>query len=95
MDLNKIIKIMGMPFEIILTKDRSKEMGASNDGASVLSSQKIFLDTSGGKEYTESVLIHGIIETIDSQCELELNHKQISTLSANLYQVLKDNDFLT
>ena len=42
----------------------------------------------------ESTLIHEILEAIDYNYQLELNHKQITIISEAYYQVLKDNKLI-
>lgn len=48
-----------------------------------------------GRELAEStkheILLHEIIEAVDSRLELNLEHSKICALSEALYQVLKDN----
>jgi len=39
----------------------------------------------------ESTLLHEIIEALNINLELRLEHPQISALEAGLYQVIKDN----
>ena len=42
----------------------------------------------------EATLFHEIIEAINYNYELELNHQQITTISEAFYQVLKDNKLI-
>ena len=56
-----------------------------------MTSQKIWIDTTVHQQQQEETLIHEIIETIDTMCELNLEHPDMSVLSTSLYQVLKEN----
>lgn len=54
-------------------------------------SQKISLNPSMPKAGQGSTLVHEVIEAINGELELALDHKQITGLSCGLYQVLVAN----
>lgn len=90
--MNKIpdkINILGRDFEII--KEKFSDHANLHLGSTVMSSQKIWLDTDYHVQQQEECLIHEIVETIDTMCELGLEHPDMSVLSTALYQVLKEN----
>ena len=92
MKIPKKIKIGGKTFEIIIQDDVSA--GITNQGKSSAWSQKIWLNSNQHSEAMEETLLHEIVELIQIENNLDINHQSISTLSVNLYQVLKDNNFL-
>lgn len=55
---------------------------------------KIKLDSSLTTQALESTFLHEIIEAIDIQYDMKLDHGIISTLEVALYQVLKDNKLI-
>lgn len=83
------VNILGRDFEII--KENFASHANTHIGSTVMISQKIWLDTETHKQQQEETLIHEIIETIDTMCELGLEHPDMSVLSSALYQVLKEN----
>lgn len=52
----------------------------------------IIIDGVQPDDHKELTLLHEIIEKINTEHELELNHHQITSLASCLYQVLKDNN---
>ena len=82
----KEIKIGGLVYKIEYIS------GLADFGSTKFDNQIILID----KEITEdnkiSTLYHEIIEIINSQNDLSLNHQTISTLEASLFQVIKDNN---
>ena len=93
MRLPKKLKIGGYTYEVIY-EDRVKKSGTDHPATYTSKHQKIFIDKTQCREEMESSLIHEIIEALNYAYELGLDHKQVSTLEATLYQVLKDNKFL-
>lgn len=55
---------------------------------------RIVIDSMQPKDHMELTLIHEIIEKINLENELRLEHPQISCLTNALYQVLSDNNML-
>jgi len=93
MKIPKTIKIGGLDYEVIV-KDRSKEDGITNAGTHYQYEQKIWIDNKCHQQQQEETLIHEIIEAINTANEVGLEHNQVSVLSNQLYQVLKDNSLL-
>ena len=93
MKIPKQIKIGGHICKIIF-RDRVKEDGIDHLGSYNVRCSKIWIANDLTKSQQESTFLHEIIEAIDYCNQLELNHKQITTLEHNLYQVLKDNKLL-
>ena len=93
MKIPKKIKIGGHIFDIHI-EDRSKNGVDDKLGSCNAAQNTIWLDTSQSQTQLESTLLHEIIEAIDWQQQLELDHKTISQLENALYQVLRDNDLL-
>ena len=83
------LNILGKRFDIVL-EDMSKH-ACDHMGSAQLSTQKIWIDTEVHIQEKEETILHEIIEMINKMCELELDHKQMTTLSSTLYQVLSDN----
>lgn len=91
--MNKIpnkINIMGQIFDVIL-EDLGKH--ASDDiAAGRRSSSKIWIDNTTNKQVQEECLLHEIVEMINLDFELKLEHRDITTLSTAIYQVLYENN---
>lgn len=60
-------------------------------GLSFLEKGLIKIDKTLPEDFQKSVLLHEIIEFINSMLELNLEHRTITSLETALYQVLKDN----
>lgn len=93
MKIPKKLKIGGHWFNITLG-NLLKEKSVDSSGRFVPRYNKILIDTDSTQSNQEATLIHEIIEVIDHQNELNLEHKTICILENSLYQVLKDNDLL-
>lgn len=91
MTIPKKLKIGGLIYDVIL-KDRNKECGVSHYGTTDPSLMKIWIHSGISKQQQESTLIYEILEAINHNWELRLEHQQISQLETSLYQVLKDNN---
>lgn len=52
---------------------------------------RIVIDASQPDDHKEATLLHEILEVINGEHEMGLEHKQITSLASCLYQVLKDN----
>lgn len=68
-----------------------------DDGSAALGHHKgainaIIINSSYPAEIQSMTLLHEIIEAINHNFELGLEHNQICTLEEGLYQVLKDNN---
>lgn len=64
------------------------------DGMCDLKNHEIVLRPGMNVNQTYSTIIHEVIEAINGLYELELEHRDITTLSETLYQVLTDNDLM-
>ena len=86
------IKIFGKDYEFKKIKnfyiDGSKCWGGCRLGVG------IYLEKEAPKDLQESTLIHEIIEAINWELELNLEHNKITALESGLYQVLKDNKLI-
>ena len=82
------MRILGYDVRIIEKEDalRSLNLGTWSSVKS-----EIVIDINAAKCVREETILHEVIESINSICQLELNHKELSTLSAVLHQVLVDN----
>jgi len=81
------IKILGHNYTIIMIDDReSGDYGSLNPNTNT-----IRLNKNKTQSQIESTLLHEIIEALNINLELRLEHPQISALEAGLYQVIKDN----
>ena len=93
MKIPKKLKIGGYLYTVEM-RERDKNDGSNNPGASFCRYQKIFIEKNAHKEQQESSLIHEILETIDYHYQLKMDHDKLSVLETALYQVLKDNKLL-
>jgi len=57
-----------------------------------MTKQHIRLSDDLGEDMRDSTLLHEIIEALNYHLELKLEHNQITSLEAGLYQTLKDNN---
>jgi hypothetical protein len=89
MNIPKKIKIGGLVFKVELYENLTA--GAQSYGQMRPMEQKIVIDKTLSEQMQEQTFIHEILEVIDSNYELKLEHRNISVLEAALYQVIKDN----
>jgi len=93
MKIPKKIKIGGFNWEVkevgFIVDTKADALGRMNPTILTIEILK-----SLAPEQRNSVLLHEIIEAIDMQCDLDLDHKTICVLETMLYQVLKDNRLL-
>lgn len=89
MNIPDILKIGPHIYSVSFRENITRDRGAL--GESCLNGLWISIDNSCPESQQEETLIHEIIEQIDSQYDLKLNHQTISTISNAFYQVLKDN----
>jgi hypothetical protein len=93
MNIPSQIKIGGVLYSIVI-ESRSMDHGIHDAGACYPANAKIWLESSLDKQVAEQTLVHEILEAIDSHNDLGLSHQTISTIADNLYQILKNNNFL-
>lgn len=83
------IKIGGLNYSVKKVKDLARDHAAL--GRCCGNSASIEIDMEIGKNVTDKVLLHEIIEAINFEYELNLEHNKISILAMALHQVLSDN----
>ena len=93
MKIPKKIKIGAFDYEVIL-EDRVKKHGADIQGSHYALCQKIWIDKTYHQQQQEDTLFHEILESLNRNYELRLEHPQITQLTTLFYGVLKDNNLL-
>lgn len=94
MILPKKLKILGRDFDIIRVNSRCKEVGYDCAGTVNTFYQKIWIDTSQGRDSLGETIIHEIVEAIRLMCDMKIEHSYLQTISNVLYQVLRDNNII-
>jgi len=90
MKIPKQVKINGHYYSVNIGDLDSEELGFCKPSENCIS-----INTrKQARSQQEETLLHEIIEAINFNNELKLEHPQITALSTTLYQVLKDNNFL-
>lgn len=87
------VKIGGIVYKI-LYKDTNRTDSRSLCGYTDVDNAEIIVDDKKDLQVQESTFFHEILEAINFQNELKLEHHQIMVLENNLFQVLKDNNLL-
>jgi len=87
--MRDVIKIGAHPVQVRCVSDHEIERNKLGDVDTKLSQIRISDRLSRSRK--NSVLLHEIIEWLNDDLVLEMNHNQISTLAETLYQVLADN----
>lgn len=88
MNIPDSVKILGHVYEI--HEVSASELQGGN-GETWLKFCKIKIDKDLPQSRKESVLLHEIIEVINSHFQLEIEHKSIECLEECLYAILKEN----
>ncbi len=85
-----MIKIADKKFEVILEKHGSKVMNTSADGTHFYQRIRIDLDE---RQFDgiEGDLWHEIIEMINAEYNLKLDHQVLTVLGSAIHQVLQNN----
>lgn len=87
MNIPNTIKVLGHDYHVvIIDSSETDPYGSMNP-----STNTIRLNKNKVQSQIDSTLLHEIIEALNHDLELRLEHNQISSLEAGLYQVLKDN----
>jgi hypothetical protein len=81
------IKIGGVRYKIIPVDSKISD----SYGKVIFESASIHLDETLCPEMANATLLHEVIEVINEENELKLEHRAIQTLATQLFQVLKDN----
>lgn len=87
--IEKNIKIGGLYYKTLEVKDLARDHSAL--GRCCGNNTTIELDSELKDSVKEKTLIHEIIEAINFEYELDLEHPKISILASAFYQVLVDN----
>jgi hypothetical protein len=83
------VKIGGILYSISKIKDLARDKG--HLGECCGNNASINLDDDLQPDVERKVLLHEIIEAINFEFELNLEHNKISVLESTLYQVIIDN----
>ena len=89
MKIPKKIKIGGQWMDIL--QDKCLGAGDRAYGECDFMRGRIVIDSNQPEDHKEVTLLHEIIEKIKNENELEIEHRNITSLAYNLHQVLKDN----
>lgn len=88
MEKQKII-ILGHEYSLEYDPNWSRENDAS--GSCCCNTMRIVIDSSHPDSRQRSTLIHELLEAIDFELEIKLEHSQITRLETGLFQVLTQN----
>lgn len=81
------IKILGHDYAVVMVDlNETDTYGNMNPSTNV-----IRLNKNKAQSQIDSTLLHEILEALNQGLELRLEHNQISSLEAGIYQVFKDN----
>lgn len=86
------VRICGIDHKVESNQQRLEDLGTIGyyDQRKAL----IGIDINSPKHIQKEVLIHEILESINAQLELELDHPKITAISASFNQVIEDNPHL-
>jgi hypothetical protein len=84
-----MVKIGGIKYKIEYSKDLARDRGCL--GECCCNSNVIRLDSDLSFHMERKTLLHEIIEAINFEYELKLEHTKISIIETALYQVIIDN----
>lgn len=90
MSIPKEVKIGALTYTVVLDPTLSAERGLFGEMCPLM--QRINIEANATAEQQEQTLLHEIIEAINNNCELNLEHNQIQTLGFVLHQILKENE---
>ena len=91
--MKKSLNILSHPYKL----EHNAVLARDHDalGVSCGNGNYIYIDPSTPKSTQDSTLIHEIIEQLNFQLNINLEHHQICLLETGLYQVLTDNKMIT
>ena len=92
MNIPKNIKIFGQNIKIV--KDARPNSGNDDFGSYDGETNVLRIRSDVPLSVQESTLLHEILEAINEQMELKLDHRQICALEIGLYSTLKENKLL-
>lgn len=86
----KKIRILGIDYEVI---HESTDANGSNNAGQVNNTGCVIriCNNMNSDEHAKCVLLHEIIEAVKYRLELNLEHRDITSLESSLFQVFKDN----
>lgn len=91
MIIPETIKIGGKDFKIDYDTALVSDEGHACRGRCRAAMQSITLNPNYPQQTIDCTLLHEILEAMNTNNEIGLEHRQISQLEEYLYQVLKDN----
>jgi len=81
------VKVLGHDYKILMVDlNETDQFGTMNQNTLI-----IRLNKNKAQSQINETLLHEIIEALNHDLEIGLEHRQISAIEAGLYQVLKDN----
>lgn len=83
------IKIGGINYKLKQMDNYARDFGMM--GSHCGNSSEIIIDKGLIKDRKEKTIIHEILEAINFEYELDIDHNKITTLETSLYAVIKDN----
>ena len=89
MKITPTVKIAGVTYTIRISPHMRLEDDCS--GKLRIGRAIIDLDDYMDPDIAKATLLHEIIEAIDTENELKLEHNKIQSISTQLYQVIHDN----
>ena len=94
MKIPKALRIGGCVYDVIFDSDRQKNSGNFSPASCNLRNHKIWIDKNQSPSAQERSLLHEILEIVDYNGGLDLEHQKIVVLESMLYAALKDNGLL-
>lgn len=87
MQIPEKVKVLGHDYTILMVDlNETDQFGTMNQNTLT-----IRLNKNKAQSQINETLLHEIIEALNHDLEIGLEHHQISEIEAGLYQVLKDN----
>lgn len=86
------IRLQGIDYDLV---SNDKSMGDINaNGYFHFDSKEVSIKNSLPLDIQKSILIHELMESIDTHFELNLNHEVITQIASGFHQVIEDNPHL-
>jgi len=85
------LKIIGKTYDVQMDATVVTDDGYACSGRHRGALSIIQINPAYPQQTQDSTLLHEILEAINNNFEMGLEHKQITTLEEALYQILKDN----
>ena len=90
--MNKKIRILGKDLDLIFSQNLGKDSSKAGLYNGIDMIMKI--DSTANRQRQEATLFHEILEAINYELELNMEHPLISKLETAIYAVLKDNKLI-